>query len=85
VAGRSPALALPFHAHFGVRINAVEGFFSNITRRRIRRGVFHSGPDLQDVIARTIRDHYRAVRPFVWTKPAEAVLAELAKLPASSE
>ena len=31
-------------------INAVEGFFSAITRRRIRRGVFQSVPDLQDAI-----------------------------------
>ena len=33
-------------------INAVEGFFSIITRRRIRRGVFKSMADLQDAIAR---------------------------------
>ena len=45
-------------------INAVEGFFSTITRRRIRRGVFKSVSDLQDAIARTIRDHNRAAKPF---------------------
>jgi transposase len=66
-------------------INAVEGFFSAITRRRIRRGVFQSVPDLQDAIARYIRDHNRAAKPFVWTKPADAVLAKLARLPAPSE
>ena len=66
-------------------LNAVEGFFSTITRRRIRRGVFQSVPDLQDAIARYIRDHNRAARPFVWTKPADAILAKLARLPAPSE
>jgi transposase len=29
-------------------LNAVEGFFSTITRRKIRRGVFNSGADLED-------------------------------------
>jgi transposase len=66
-------------------INAIESFFSTITRRRIRRGVFQSVPDLQDAIARYIRDHNRAARPFVWTKPAEAILAKLARIPAPSE
>jgi transposase len=66
-------------------INAVEGFFSAITRRRIRRGVFKSVPHLQDAITRYIRDHNRAARPFVWTKPADTILAKLARLPAPSE
>ena len=38
-------------------INAVENFFSVITRRRIRRGVFTSVANLQDAIRRYIRDH----------------------------
>jgi transposase len=60
-------------------INAVESFFSAITRRRIRRGVFRSVADLQDAIA------HKAAKPFVWTKPADAILAKLAKLPEPSE
>jgi transposase len=65
-------------------INAVEGFFSAITRRRIRRGVFKSVPDLQEAITRYIRDHNRAAKPFAWTKPAETILGKLARLPAPS-
>jgi transposase len=65
-------------------INAVEGFFSAITRRRIRRGVFKSVPDLQDAIARYIRDHNRVAKPFTWTKPADTILGKLARLPAPS-
>jgi transposase len=65
-------------------INAVEGFFSAITRRRIRRGVFKSVPDLQDAITRYIRDHNKAARPFAWAKPAENILGKLARLPAPS-
>jgi transposase len=66
-------------------LNAVEGFFSTITRRRIRRGVFESVADLQDAIRRYIREHNRTSKPFVWTKPAETILAKLRHLPASLE
>ena len=59
-------------------------FFSAITRRRIRRGVFKSVPDLQDAINRYIREHNKGARPFVWSKPADAILDKLARLPAPS-
>src|SRR3954466_10407993 len=66
-------------------INAVEGFFSVITRRRIRRGVFTSVADLQDAIRRYIRDHNRDPKPFVWTKPADTILAKIVRLPVPSD
>ena len=66
-------------------INVVEGFFSIITRRRIRRGVFKSVADLQDAIARYIRAHNKAAKPFVWAKPAETIFAKLDRLPAPSD
>ena len=52
----------------------MEGFFSIITRRSIRRGVFKSVADLQDAIIRYIRKHNRSSKPFIWTKPAETIL-----------
>jgi transposase len=66
-------------------MNAVEGFFSALSRRRLRRGVFRSVADLQEAIARYIRDHNKTSRPFVWTKPAYAILAALERLPVPSE
>ncbi len=66
-------------------INAVEGFFSILTRRRLRRGVFKSVADLQDAIGRYIREHNKTSKPFVWTKSAETILASLQRLPAPSE
>jgi len=66
-------------------INAVEGFFSIITRRSIRRGVFKSVADLQDAITRYIRAHNKAAKPFVWTKPADTIFTKLDRLPAPSE
>jgi len=65
-------------------LNAVEGFFSIITRRRIRRGVFKSVADLQDAIKRYIRQHNRVAKPFVWTKPANAIMDKLQRLPVGS-
>jgi len=65
-------------------INAVEGFFSIITRRRIRRGVFKSVADLEDAIRRYIREHNRSSKPFAWTKPAKTIFAKLDRLPAAS-
>jgi transposase len=66
-------------------LNAVEGFFSTITRRRIRRGTFKSVGDLQDAIRRYIREHNRSSKPFLWTKPAETILAKISRLPVPSE
>jgi transposase len=66
-------------------LNAVEGFFSTITRRRIRRGVFKSVADLEDAIRRYIRDHNQSSKPFVWTKPADTIFAKLSRLPVPSE
>jgi transposase len=66
-------------------INAVEGFFSIITRRRIRRGVFTSVAHLQEAIRRYIQQHNRSSKPFVWTKPAKTILDKLNTLPVSSE
>jgi transposase len=66
-------------------LNAVEGFFSTITRRKIRRGVFKSVDDLQDAIGRYIKMHNRAARPFVWTTSAPAIFEKLAKICEPSE
>jgi len=80
-----PRWAFHFTPKSASWINAVEGFFSAVTRRRIRRGVFKSVLDLQDAIARYIREHNTTAKPFVWTKPADAIFAKLAKLPEPSE
>ncbi len=66
-------------------LNAVEGFFSALTRRRLRRGIFKSVADLKAAIARYIREHNKTPKPFRWTKPAETILAKLDRLPVPSE
>jgi transposase len=62
-------------------LNAVENFFSKMTRQRIRRGVFHSIADLQAAINAYLAEHNASPKPFVWTKSAEAILAKLDRCP----
>ena len=65
-------------------LNAVEGFFSVLTRRRPKRGTFHSIVDLQAAINRYIDEHNNDPKPFVWTKSADTILAKLHRLPVPS-
>ena len=55
-----------------------------MTRQRIRRGVFRSTADLQTAINAYLAEHNACPKPFVWTKPADAILAKLNRLPVSS-
>ena len=66
-------------------INAVETFFSALTRRRLKRGAFVGVVDLQAAIHRYISEHNDDPKPFVWTKPADTILAKLKRLPVPSE
>ena len=65
-------------------LNAVENFFSKMTRQRIRRGVFRSVVDLQAAINAYLAEHNANPKPFVWTKSAEAILAKLDRCPVLS-
>ena len=66
-------------------LNAVESFFSKMTRQRIRRGVFHSIVDLQSAINAYLAEHNANPKPFVWTQSADAILAKLDRFPVLSE
>jgi hypothetical protein len=48
----------------GSWLNAVETFFSALTRRRIRRGSSRSIVDLRAAINRYVADHYDDAKPF---------------------
>ena len=80
---RHPRWTFHFTPQSGSWLNAVETFFSALTRRRIRRGAFHSIVDLQAAINRYIAEHNADPKPFIWTKPADQTLAKLTRLNAS--
>ena len=74
---RHPRWTFHFTPTSGSWLNAVENFFSILTRRRIRRDVFHSIVTLQTAINNYIQEHDRDPKPFRWTKPEDQTLEEL--------
>jgi transposase len=82
---RHPRWVLHFTPTSASWLNAVEGFFSILTRRRLKRGSFASTAELKEAIARYIREHNKTPKPFVWTQSAKAILAKLDRLPVPSE
>jgi transposase len=70
-----------FHFHFiptsASWLNLVERWFAEITRKRIRRGVFHSVQDLENAIMQYIAHNNANPQPFVWTKKAGQIIAKV--------
>ena len=58
-------------------MDAVETFFSTMTRRRLRRGVFHSLVDLQAAINRYLEEHNGRPKPFVWTAHPDRIFEKV--------
>ena len=56
-------------------LNAVEGFFAILTKRRLKRGVFRSLVDLQAAINRFLNDHNAQAKPFQWLKDPDEIIA----------
>jgi hypothetical protein len=75
----SPAPRFVFHftPTSGSWLNAIEAFFWALTRRRLKRGSFHSVVDLQAAINRYIAAHNADPKPLTWTKTPAQILAEL--------
>jgi transposase len=72
-----------FHLHFTPTsaswLNMVERFFGEITRKRIRRGVFKSVAELESAIMLYLENHNATPKPFVWTKSAGEILKKVAR------
>ena len=80
---RHPRWTFHFTPTSGSWLNAVETFFSALTRRRLRRGVFGSIVELQAAINRYIAEHNDDPVPFTWTKSADQIVGKLNRLNAS--
>ena len=68
-----------FHLHFTPTsaswLNAVEGWFGQLERRSLYRGVFSSVKELREEIQRYIRVHNTKIaKPLRWTKSAATIL-----------
>ena len=57
-------------------LNAVEGFFAKLTRRRLKHGVFRSVVDLQTAINRFVVEYNaNEPKPFVWRADPDEIIA----------
>ncbi len=72
-----------FHMHFTPTssswLNLVERWFRELTDKALRRGVFHSVPDLIAKIEEYLAAHNDDPKPFVWTATADDILAKVAR------
>jgi transposase len=55
-------------------LNAVEGFFATLAKRRLRRGSFASLVELQAAIKRYLAEANENPRPFVWTAEPDGII-----------
>ncbi len=56
-------------------LNAVEGFFAKLTKRRLKRGVFRSVVDLQATINRFVAETNNDPKPFTWIANPDKIIA----------
>jgi transposase len=56
-------------------LNAAEGFFAKLTKRRLKRGAFCSIVDLQAAINRFQKETNDHPKPFVWTADPDKIIA----------
>jgi|SRR5579862_334035 len=73
--GRHPRFVFHYTPTSCSWLNAVEGFFAKLTRRRLKRGVFRSIVELQAAINRFLRDTNDDPKPFTWTADPDKIVA----------
>ncbi len=71
---KHPRFKLHFTPTSSSWVNMVEIFFGQLTDKAIRRGIFHSVPDLIDAIEAYLATHNKNPRPFLWTRTTEQIL-----------
>jgi transposase len=72
-----------YHMHFTPTssswLNLVERWFRELTDKALRRGVFHSVPDLIAKIEDYLNAHNNDPKPFIWTATADDILTKVAR------
>ena len=78
-----------FHLHFTPKssswLNRVEHWFRDPTDKALRRGVFHSVPDLIEKIEDYIQTNNEHPKPLVWVATADFILEKVARGPVALE
>lgn len=74
---KRPRLHLHFTPTSSSWLNLIERWFGEITRKQIRRGTFHSVPELVAAIDNYIHANNQDPKPFIWTKTAAAIIEKI--------
>jgi len=75
-----PRIHLHFTPTSSSWLNAVEGWFAQLERRALYRGVFTSVLELKAELERFIKvRNTESAKPFKWTKPASHILASVGR------
>ena len=72
---RHPRWTFPFTPTSASWLNAVEGFFAKLSKRRLKRGVFRSVYELQIAINRFVEETNQMPKPFTWTAHPDKIIA----------
>jgi transposase len=72
---RHPRFVFHFTPTSASWLNAVEGLFALLSKRRLKRGVFRSLQELKDTIHDFIADTNANPKPFIWTKDPNKIIA----------
>jgi transposase len=82
---KHPRFRLHFTPTSASWLNLVERWFRELTDKRIRRGVFHSVPDLEAAIHGFLEAYNADPKPFVWTASVESILEKVGRCKAILE
>jgi transposase len=77
--GRHPRFHLHFTPTSSSWLNLVERWFRDLSNKALRRGVFHSVPDLIEKIEEYIQVNNRDPEPLIWTATAESILEKVSR------
>jgi transposase len=76
---KHPRFRLHFTPTSSSWLNLVERWFGELTDKALRRGVFHSVPDLVAAIEAYLTAHNNHPKPFIWTATADDILDKVAR------
>ena len=70
-----------FHLHFiptsSSWLNLIERWFAKLTNKQIRRGIFHSVPELIQTIKNYVKLNNKHPVPFVWTASVQSIMEKI--------
>ena len=76
---KRPRFRVHFTPTYGSWLNQVERWFAELTMKQIRRGAHRSVSELERAIQESLDAHSADPKPFVWTKSADEILANIAR------